>query len=93
MKQLFAFTLMMAFSSTHINGQSTYIYKPQGASTSVKVPGNWIIATCNGTTATVLPGILDTLLFSNCSGSNAVIDTNLNVNYIQLKSNYTGTVT
>lgn len=93
MKQLFALTLMMATGIIHLNGQSTYIYKPQGASISVKVPDNWKIANCNGTTATVLPGALDTLLFSNCSVTNAVIDTNLNVAYIQLKSNYTGTVT
>ena len=94
MKQLFVVLVIQYFLlSIDSQAQSLYIWKPVGASTSVKIPGNWKINTCNGSVATGLPGSSDTLVFSNCSGSDAVIDTNLNVNYIQLKSNYTGTVT
>ncbi|HUM46519.1 MAG TPA: hypothetical protein PLD84_06310, partial [Chitinophagales bacterium] len=85
--------ILFVLNTAYLKAQSTYIWKPIGASTSVKIPANWKIGTCNGSAATALPGSSDTLLFSNCSGSNAVIDTNLNVSYVQIKSNYTGTVT
>lgn len=76
----------------HAQAQSTYIWKPVGSSTSAKVPGNWKISTCNGSAATVLPGSGDTLLFSNCSAGNAVLDTTFHVAYIHVKSNYSGTI-
>ncbi|MEP7128469.1 MAG: hypothetical protein ABI729_06360 [Chitinophagales bacterium] len=76
----------------NVQAQSTYIWKPVGASTSAKVPANWKISTCNGSVATVLPTSSDTLLFSNCSTNNAVLDTNLNVAFISVKSNYSGTI-
>lgn len=76
----------------HAQAQSTYIWKPVGSSTSAKVPGNWKISTCNGSAASVLPGASDTLLFSNCSATNAVLDTTFNVAYINVKSNYSGTI-
>ena len=85
-------SLLLTLCAIESHAQSLYIWKPQGGSTSAKVPGNWKISTCNGTTATVLPGATDTLLFSNCSANNAVLDTNLNVAFFSMKSNYTGTI-
>ncbi len=87
-----AFVIACAFSF-QVDAQTTYIWKPQGASTSAKVISNWKVATCNGSTATVFPGSSDTLLFSNCSGTNVIIDTPMNVRFVNVKSNYTGTIT
>ncbi len=74
------------------NAQTTYLWNPQGGSTSAKVVSNWKIATCNGSTATVFPGSTDTLVFSNCSAGNATIDTNITVRFVNVKSSYSGTV-
>ncbi|MBA3649737.1 MAG: hypothetical protein H0W62_14540 [Chitinophagales bacterium] len=85
------FSLFFSISS-NIYSQRNLYWKPQGASTSMKVKGNYQVGSCSGGIATTPPTLVDTIIFNNCSVTSATLDSNLTVAKVTMTSLYTGTV-
>lgn len=85
----FACVLVLFFSRAFA-GQN-YTWNP-AAGSSAKLVAN--LRTACGTPGTVFPTSADTLVFDgSCSNANCVLDTTLNMAKINVKSNYSGSIT